>query len=111
MEEPTVISYNVQAAQSVYIFWLIMPTDLGLLGPGLIVSLGLLDSYFLFFIFVFGFVAYILILRAGKPRGYDLHLFATLANSRRYLRPGRAECPEPLLPAASRPAPQEFDLI
>lgn len=89
--EPPVIFYNVRASQSVYIFWLVMMGDVGVLGLLSGITLGILDSYRLFFAVVLAVPIYMLLLRARRPRGYDMHLFATLATRSRYLRPGRSE--------------------
>lgn len=90
MEESRTIAYNRQIGQSVYIFWLVEPGDLGGLMGMISLNFALFDSYVLFMWMVLFFFVYILSFRPGRPRGYDRHFFASMMEPR-YLRPGRSD--------------------
>ena len=90
MHEPKTIGYNRQIGQSVYIFWLIEPGDLGALAFPFCINGVLFESNVLYLWILFFFFVHIIAFRPGRPRGYDRHFFATLA-AVRYLRPGRSE--------------------
>ena len=90
MEEQRTISFNRQVGQSVYLFWLVEPSDLGTVMGAVCVNMMLFESYWLFLWTVVGYFAYVLAFRAGRPRGYDRHFFGSLT-APRYLRPGRSD--------------------
>ena len=88
--EPNFIAYNRRIGQSVYVFWLVEPGDLGALMGLVSLNFALFESYYLFLWMVLLFFLYIIAFRPGRPRGYDRHYFASMMTSR-YLRPGRAD--------------------
>lgn len=90
MNEPRTISFNRQVGQSVYLFWLVEPSDLGAIMGFTGLNMFVLESYGLFFWTVILYAVYILAFRAGRPRGYDRHFFSSLAAAK-VLRPGRSD--------------------
>ena len=90
MHEPRTIAYNRQIGNSVYVFWLVEPGDLGALMGLVSLNFVLFDSYYLFLWMVLLFFLYIIAFRPGRPRGYDRHFFASIA-AVKYLRPGRSD--------------------
>ncbi len=90
MREPRAILYNRQLSQSLYIFWLVEPGDLGGVMGAICVNMMLFESYWLFLWTLLGYFSFVVALRAGRPRGYDRHFFAALLGPR-HLRPGRSD--------------------
>jgi hypothetical protein len=82
------IHFNRQLTKSIYIFGIFTPNDFGFL----IITLGLYILLFdnsLGLISILGcYPAYLLLLRLGKPPGYDVHFFKAYAYPR-LIRPGR----------------------
>ena len=97
-DEPFTLSYNRQANASVYIIWLIEAGDFGPIMFFVALNMTILESYWLLLWTVFGFVMYVIALRAGRPKGYDRHMIETWAAPRGYLRPGHSEAQHHIRP-------------
>jgi hypothetical protein len=90
MDEPQRITFNRQVGQSVYIFWLVEPADMGAVMGAVSINFMIFESYWLFLWTILGYFAYVIALRAGRPSGYDRHFFGSLS-APSYLRPGRSD--------------------
>jgi hypothetical protein len=97
MNEPLVISFNRQVGQSIYLFWLVEPADMGVVMGAICLNMMMFENYGLFLWTILGYFTYVMCLRAGRPRGYDHHFFAELTAST-YLRPGRADAHDYIRP-------------
>lgn len=85
---PTV-RYHRQLARSIYIWGVFTPNDFGILIAALGANILLLSSNAGMVAILVGYPAYLAAFRLGRPPGYDVHRFRSLALPT-MLRPGRA---------------------
>lgn len=89
MTEPSNIRYNRQIGQSIYLFWLVEPSDLSALMGALTINMMLFESFSMLFWTLVLYIGYVVAFRAGRPRGYDRHFFGHLF-APPFMRMGRA---------------------
>jgi len=55
MNEPLVISFNRQVGQSIYLFWLVEPADMGLVMGAICLNMMMFENYWLFLWTILGY--------------------------------------------------------